>query len=213
MLDGAWFGSLEPPLRVALLSAGRRMRLGIGETLHRQGDAGLHFYGVMQGQIRITSLSREGRELFLTVLNPGHWFGEICLIDALPRAHAAGVVTLLGVSKPQFDQLGISFPSFPHHLLKLMAGRLRSAFSYIDNSVLLPLPERLARRLLLLQAEFGGDTHIPLAQEKLAQMLGSTRQRINMQLRAWQKLGLVELRYRGLMLLDRAGLAQVGRGA
>jgi CRP-like cAMP-binding protein len=77
--------------------------------------------------------------------------------------------------------------------------------SRMEESVLLPLPARLARRLIALGEDFGADLRV--SQEELAVFIGATRESVNRQLQEWKRQGLVELGRNRIRLVDRSGLA------
>ncbi|MFN9907193.1 MAG: cyclic nucleotide-binding domain-containing protein, partial [bacterium] len=84
------------------------MRLAHGQLLFRRRDPADAWYGILQGAIRIGAASAEGRELTLTYLEPGAWFGEISLFDGEPRTHdgqAQGDTVLLRVARADFEAL------------------------------------------------------------------------------------------------------------
>ena len=94
---------------------------------------------------------------------------------------------------------------------RLVCLRLRQALAWIDDVILMPLPVRLANRLLALDAQGqGADSSalLGVSQENLSFMLGVSRQSVNRQLKLWEEDGTLRVRYRGIELLNRAQLEQ-----
>jgi len=94
---------------------------------------------------------------------------------------------------------------------RLVCLRLRQALAWIDDVILMPLPVRLAHRLLTLDARAsspgeGGGTLLGVSQEDLSFMLGVSRQSVNRQLKLWEEDGTLRVRYRSIELLSRAQL-------
>src|SRR4051812_41228964 len=92
MSRNGWFGALPVDVRVQMLAQADLVRLRPGEMLFRQGDAPSGLYGLVSGTLKMSSLREDGREAILAVLEQGIWFGEISLIDDLPRTHDATAV-------------------------------------------------------------------------------------------------------------------------
>ena len=75
--QGQWFRALPDDLREGLLRAALMRTLQPGERLFSRGDPPCGLYAVVQGTMRITGVSHEGKEALLTLIEPPHWFGEI----------------------------------------------------------------------------------------------------------------------------------------
>ena len=105
---GHWFSHLPPDLQRSLLGAARLRVLTAGQYLFKRGDPPCGVYAVLEGTVRISAVSAQGKEAVLSLVETPYWFGEICLFDNLPRTHdalATGACRLLQV--PQAAMLGI----------------------------------------------------------------------------------------------------------
>ena len=105
---GSWFSKLSQPLRNAILSRAVVKRLQDGAMLSARGGPAEEWCGVAKGAVRVSSVSLSGKQVTLTYVEPGTWFGDISLFDGLPRTHdsnAHGETTLLVVRKPDFKEL------------------------------------------------------------------------------------------------------------
>lgn len=172
-----------------------------GAVIFSQGDPGDALYGVASGRIRISATAARGREVFLNIMEPGDTFGEIAVMDGLPRTAGARAMersTLIIISRTEFLQLLNAEPQLAIHLLKLLCERLRWTSELVEESAFLGGPARLAKRLLILASLHGratgiGQLELRISQAELARFLGLTRQVVNHHLSDWRKRGWVNL--------------------
>jgi CRP-like cAMP-binding protein len=216
--SGAWFSKLSPTLRNAILARASVRRLSDGDSLAARGSAAQEWCGVAHGAVRISTVSLAGKQVTLTYAEPGTWFGDIALFDGLPRTHNAdahGSTTLLVVRKPDFKQLLAEHVELYEALLRLNCRRLRLLFDQFEELNTRPLQARLARQLLLLAKSYGiaeGEEiriGLALAQEDLAQLLGASRQRVNQELKGFEREGAVRVEPARLVVLSRDQLLAI----
>jgi CRP/FNR family transcriptional regulator, cyclic AMP receptor protein len=224
MSANPWFGALPLRERRAVLAAAELVRLRPGEMLFRQGDkvaaAGGAFYGLVEGSLKISTLREDGREAILVVLEAGNWFGEISLIDRLPRTHdatALGRAELLALPRAAFDAL-MQRTAFARAICQLLAARTRSLYGMVEDVTLRSTRARIARRLLLLargDATQLADARriVPVSQEALAMMLGITRQTLSKELKALVQGGAVSQGYGRIEIASLAVLEKLGSAA
>jgi CRP/FNR family transcriptional regulator, cyclic AMP receptor protein len=212
---GPWFSRLSQPLREAILARALVRRLADGAPLAVRGSEAVEWCGVAKGAVRLSTISLAGKQVALTYCEPGTWFGDIALFDGLPRTHDAdvhGETTLLVVRKGDFRELLGRHVELYDALLRLNCRRLRLLFDLVEDLNTRPLQARLAKQLLLLARSYGvseGDEvriGLQLAQEDIAQLLGASRQRVNQELKGFERAGLVRVEPTRLIVLDRAGL-------
>jgi CRP/FNR family cyclic AMP-dependent transcriptional regulator len=214
-----WFVALPVHVREAIIEVAELKKLADGDYSHRKDHAAEGWFGIVSGAIKISSTSPEGREAVLAFLEPGNWFGEISLFDGLPRTHdgiAHGPTELLVVSPKEFHGLLDDYPELPLHFLKLQSSRLRLLFAAMDDVNMLPFDARLAKQLINLGRSYGVaeaegiriNLHLP--QEDLAQLLGTSRQRVNVLLSDWAKKKWIAVHYGHVTLIDTAALKQLG---
>jgi len=176
-------------------------------------------YGLVSGTLKMSSLREDGREAILAVLEPGIWFGEISLIDDLPRTHdatAVGPVEVLVLPRAAFDAL-MELALFARAVAQLMAGRIRLLYGIVEDATLRSTRARIARRLLLLAR---GDVtlsplkrpRVPVSQEGLAMMLGISRQTLSKELRLLADQGAIVLGYGYIEVVSEAGLGKLTLG-
>ena len=171
-----------------------------------------------RGAVRISSVSLSGKQVTLTYAEPGTWFGDIALFDGLPRTHDAdahGATTLLVVRKPDFKDLLAQHVELYDALLRLNCRRLRLMFDQFEDLNTRPLQARLAKQILLLARSYGiaqGEEiriGLALAQEDLAQLLGASRQRVNQELKGFEREGAVRVEPTRLVVLSRDKLLAI----
>ncbi|EHP38430.1 cAMP-binding protein [Cupriavidus basilensis OR16] len=176
---------------------------------------------MVAGAIRMTSSSADGKEALLAFAETPQWFGEVALFDALPRAHDAWIetdVVLLHIGQQDAVRFLEENPAHWKAVGLLMAQKLRLAFEAIESSVLMPVPVRLARRLLAIAGGYG-ERHglskrvINVQQEQLGLMLSISRQTVNQILKDFEAQGLVQRTRGSIEILDIESLrrfAEVG---
>ena len=210
--SGSWFSKLSQPLREAILSRAVVRRLADGAILGARGAEAQEWCGCALGAVRVSSVSLSGKQVTLTYVEPGTWFGDIALFDGLPRTHDAtahGETTLLVVRKADFKDLLATHVELYEALLRLNCRRLRLMFNLIEDLNSRPLGARLARQILLLVKGYGvaqgSEIRIALqlAQEDLAQLLGASRQRVNQELKGFERQGAVRVEPTRLVVLSR----------
>ncbi len=209
---GSWFSKLSHSLRSAILSRAAVRRLPDGALMSSRGAAADEWCGVAKGAVRVSSVSLAGKQVTLTYVEPGTWFGDISLFDGLPRTHdsnAHGETTLLVVRKADFKELLAQHTELYEALLRLNCRRLRLMFDAVEDLNTRPLAARLARQILLLARSYGiaqGEEiriGLQLAQEDLAQLLGASRQRVNQELKGFERDGAVRIEPTRLVVLSK----------
>ena len=210
--SGSWFSKLSQPLRQAILARASVRRLADGALLCARGTPADEWCGVARGAVRVSSVSLSGKQITLTYVEPGTWFGDISLFDGLPRTHdsnAHGETTLLVVRKADFKELLAQHTELYEALLRLNCRRLRLMFDAVEDLNTRQLAARLARQILLLARSYGiaqGEEiriGLQLAQEDLAQLLGASRQRVNQELKGFERDGAVRIEPTRLVVLSK----------
>lgn len=188
-----------------------------GEPVFLKGDPGKAMMAVLSGRVRICSNSVEGREVVLNVIGAGEVFGEIAMIDGGERtadAFAMEETELLVLSRRDFMPVLARNPDVCMKLLELLCRRLRWTSEQMEDINFLDLRSRLAKRLLYLADHHGeptaGDRNtVRISQQLLANMIGASREAVNIQLAAWKEEGVISLRRGWITILDRVRLDQI----
>jgi CRP/FNR family transcriptional regulator, cyclic AMP receptor protein len=185
-------------------------------VIFSQADPGDALFGVVTGRVRISASSASGREVFLNIMEPGDTFGEIALLDGRPRTASARAIApsdLLIIQREQFLRLLGQAPQLTDHLLRLLCARLRWVSGVAEESALLSVPARLARRLLSLGRLHGhridAGTELKVSQEEVARFLGLSRQIVNQHLQNWKAQHWVDLGRGRITILNGAALDAV----
>jgi CRP-like cAMP-binding protein len=207
---GRWFGALPDDLQARLLDAGVARGLTKGEWLFARGDAPGGLFAVVDGAIRIATTAPSGKEVLLALVEPPMWFGEVSVFDRLPRTHhaiAADASTVLQVPAPALDAILDAQPKYWREVGLLLASKLRLTFLAMEDSAVLSIPDRLARRLLMAVERYGewhdrSSRVVDLGQEELATMLSTSRQTVNHLLKNLEAKGIVRLAYRHIEIVD-----------
>jgi CRP/FNR family cyclic AMP-dependent transcriptional regulator len=164
-----------------------------------KGDPGDCLYGVLSGRVRIFSISPEGSEIMLNVMETGELFGEIAFLDGRPRtANAAAMerTDLLRIHRDHFLPYVKANPDLIMKILSLVCDRLRSTNSTIEDTAFLSFPARIAKQLLFLVDHHRGpeerDNTVSISQHDLGNMVGASRETVNKQLALWRSAGILD---------------------
>jgi CRP/FNR family transcriptional regulator, cyclic AMP receptor protein len=167
-------------------------------VIFAQGDAATDVFYMQQGTVKLSVLSRTGKEAVVAVLGQGDFFGEGCLAGQPRRiatASAMSASTALVVEKPHMLEMLHTQPALAERFLAHMLARNICVEEDLVDQLFNSSEKRLARILLLL-ARYGKPDkplRIPkLSQETLAEMVGTTRSRVNFFMNKFRDLGFIE---------------------
>jgi CRP/FNR family cyclic AMP-dependent transcriptional regulator len=190
LLRRVWlFSELEDGELAQIARVSRERACRGGEVLVRQGESSGELFTVAQGRLRVISTSPEGEEVLLSVIGPGEVFGELALLDDLPRSATVSAIEacrLLVVPRASFRPLLLQMPSLGLRLLQVMAGHVRRLSSRTEDVTNLDVRTRLAKTLLDLAERFGVPgarrtvrITMRFSQQELGRLVGATREMIN----------------------------------
>ena len=194
------FGTFQPADHEQLAGLLRRRNLKKGDVLFRKGDEGTALYIIIRGRMKITVPSKLGDEITLAILSQGDFFGEMALLDSLPRSADATAVeeTLLYVlNRSDFLSFLIHNENAVRSILYALSSRLRKTDDFLTEVCFLNISARLARRLLEMSESLihenkpGSSMELKLTQKDLASLLGTTRETINRELKILRDRGIV----------------------
>jgi len=209
VLQGIPFFAGLAPSEIGALTARLRMRrYQRNEVICRRDDPGECLYLVLTGVVKIGLASADGREVILTLLSDGDYFGELALLDGEPRS--ADAIALepseLGLlPREAFTTLVESNAEVALRLLSALSRNyIRRLTDAVHDSVFLDVPARLARVLIarIEEAPNQGDNGGPvrLTQGELAAMVGATRESVNKWLGYYERQGWLR-RERGAIVV------------
>ena len=183
------------------------------EVIFSQGDPGHDVRYVQKGAIKLSVLSHIGREAVVAMLGPGDFFGEGILAGQTVRIGTATAVMpsrVLVIDKDAMVGMLHGEPAFSDRFISYMLSRNIRIEADLVDQLFNSSEKRLARTLLLL-ARYGGATpqrKLPkISQETLADMIGTTRARVNFFMNKFRKLGLIE--YNGGLTINSSLLSVV----
>jgi len=207
-MDWALLAPLSEEDRRDVLKLTRRRRFRKGETIFHEGDPGDAMHLIDRGHVAVRVTTPRGDVATLMVYGPGAYFGELALL-AESIGRNATVVALdatetLSIHRGQFEELRQRHPSVEKVLTAVLSDQVRRLSVRLVEAHFLPVEVRLYRRLAELQVVFGGDppTTIPLTQDDLASLAGTTRPTVNRVLRAAQEAGVLKLGRSTVEIID-----------
>lgn len=194
------FAGLPPDELDALCGMASERRVERDAVVMRRGDPGNSLMVIVHGRLRVSSMSVEGREVTLRVMEAGTFLGEIALLDG--RARSADVTAmvdtlLLIVERESFLGFLLVRPEMMLRLMTILCDRLRRSSDAYQDVALSSLASRLAKLLLDLAQQHGRPVpegvriRLKLSQKELSAQVAATRERVNKQLRQWREQGVL----------------------
>jgi CRP/FNR family cyclic AMP-dependent transcriptional regulator len=189
-----------------------RVEYAAAATIFGQGDSASSIMYIETGTVRLSVISHTGKEAVVAVLDAGHFFGEGCMAGQTLRmatATAMGRCMVLGIDKPDMVRQLRANPEFAEQFLTHMLTRNIRIEEDLVDQLFNSTEKRLARTLLLL-ARYGEPevSHRALpkvSQELLAEMVGTTRSRVNFFMNKFRKLGFID--YNGALKINNSLLS------
>lgn len=186
-----------------------------GQSIFIKGDEGNSMMIVLTGRVLISAMSDDGKEITLNYIEPGGLLGEIALLDGKPRsadASAVGNCMLLCIQRAEFIPFLRQNSDVAIQLLMVLCEKLRNTSNMLENLGLLPVPARLAKLLIKLAKDEHGSINkncvvsLVLSQQKIANLIGTSRETVNRTLGQWQNDGYIYLQQKQLTLLNPQAL-------
>ncbi len=204
------FSDLAEPELVRFGEVTREREYPKNSVILFEDDPGDALYIVSSGQVKVVLIGEDGREVILSVLGDGDFFGEMSLIDDEPRsAHVIAMKDsrLLVLRREDFQSELQREPRIGLKLLRVLVQRLRRADEKIGGLVLLDVNGRVARLLLDLAEESGGPTITrKLTHHTIAQMIGSSRETVSRAMRELVDKGCISVSRREITITSPAKL-------
>lgn len=203
-------GESAAPLALPLMTSITK-RISPKQIIIQKGDPGSSLYVVVSGRVKVTAPSPDGKEFTFDFLGPGEYFGEMAVLDGTDHSAtvtAVDATVLQVIAREEFLATIERDPRAALSLVATLCGRLRRTSQMVEDMSFLAMPVRLAKQLVALAAAYGVRTSqgtrigLRLCQQELANLVGTSRESINKQLRAWQHDGLIAIRD-GLLLILR----------
>lgn len=172
-----------------------------GETLFVQGNPAKNVMYIQEGGVKITIVNETGKEAVVAILKPGDFFGEGCLAGqsiCMSTATAIAPTTVLSIEKHEMIRALHEEHEFSDRFISYMLSRNIRVEEDLVDQLFNSTEKRLARTLLLL-ARYGKEGEpekvlTKISQEMLAEMIGTTRSRVNLFMTKFKKLGFIHTR-------------------
>jgi len=172
------------------------------EELFHKGDQSGEVYVIVSGKLKALTTSAKGDDVVFSILGPGEVFGEVALLGATPRTATVTAIEdchLLVIGQRDFMSFLKTNPEVPVKLLAVLATRLKRVSELVEDTLFLNLPLRLAKKLMSLSRTFGEQTpegirvDLKLSQEEWGDLVGTTRESVNKQMRKWTDAEIVRV--------------------
>jgi CRP-like cAMP-binding protein len=197
----ALFGGLDEGDRLAVVGRMRRVQFETNQMIFSRGDSGREIYLVLEGRIRLSVLSAEGRELSFAHAGPGELFGEIATLDGGERtagATAIGAVSAMILPQKALNDLIDNNPKVARAAIRFLCQRLRDTDQKLEAIALHRIEVRLAR-LMLSALKLQGDVaktgearlDLGLSQSEVGLLIGASRPKVNLALTALEDMGAI----------------------
>jgi len=195
-----------------LLERARRRRFDAGEVVFHAGDPADTLHLILSGRFAARVTTEFGDIATLNVLGPGDFFGELALLS--PRApRSATIVALekgetLSVHELDFGRLRTERPETADVLIAILAAQVRRLSMHLAEALYVPADTRVRRRLLEMTEIYGEgeEVTVPLTQEELASLAGTSRATVNRVLREEEEFGTLRLSRGRSTVTDAVGL-------
>ena len=196
------FGALDEPDLRAIADEMREANFSSSQVIFARGDEGREIYLVVNGRVRLSVLTAEGRELSFAHAEEGQIFGEIAVLDGGERtadATAVTKVTAFTLSKPALKKLIDTRPELRESVVNFLCARLREADQQLEGIALYPIEIRLARFFLATARQKDDDEfaetvvlNLPISQSELALLIGASRPKVNAALALLEDQGAIK---------------------
>jgi CRP-like cAMP-binding protein len=205
---------LEEPVRREVLAVAGWRRFDRGVVLFHEGEAGGSLYVLMRGRVAIRVTTPDGDTATLNVIGPGAAFGELSLLDPATirtaTVQAIEPVQTLVLQRADFERLRHSHPSVERLLVEYLAAQVRRLSERLTEALCLEARTRVLRRLLDLDAVFDSGP-VPVTQEEISTMAGTTRPTVNRVMQDLAETGIIELGRGRFIVTDSTALARAAR--
>jgi CRP/FNR family cyclic AMP-dependent transcriptional regulator len=210
--DPHLFEALSREEAKRVLAQARRRSFSRGEVVFHEGDPGDSLHIIEKGHFAVKVSTPYGDVATLAVLPPGEFFGEMALIG--PASRTATVISMeqgetLSLRRNQFEELRSDYPEVTEVLLSILSYKVRRYTEQLLEALYVPAEVRVIRRLLEVADVYdrqGEEWVVPLSQEDLAGLAGTSRATVNHVLRKEERRGTVSLKRAQTTILDRGAL-------
>jgi CRP-like cAMP-binding protein len=213
-MDWQILSGVPEDVRRRVLGTARLRRFARNEVVFHEGDPADTFHLIQKGRVAVKVSTPVGDTAMLAVLGRGDFFGELSLLGAHVRT--ASVVALeqsetLAIHRDAFDEIRAEHPSVQGFLVEVLGEQVRRLSRQVMDALFVPADKRVVKRLAGLVRAYGdgdgdGAVEIPLTQDDLATLAGTSRATVNRVLRDQEKKGTVKIGRMRVTVLDPSAL-------
>jgi CRP-like cAMP-binding protein len=202
--------------RDALVTQARRRKFGRGEVIFHEGDPADTVHLVVSGHVFVRITTPQGDVATIRVIGPSGHFGEMALVSGAPRlatVRAVESAETLVITADGFAALRQRNRDVDRALTEMMTAEVGRLSRQLVESLYVPVPKRIRRRLLELDDMYSGESQrlLPFTQEDVAGLAGTTRPTANKELMSLQDAGLITVGRGRIEVTDRPGLERRAR--
>ena len=212
------FAHLEPEQLQSLNDKLRPRRYQRGEVIFHEDDAGDRLHIIVEGNVKLSVSSEDGREKTVALFKPGECLGEMDLLDGSTRsatATAMDAVETLGLMRDDFMDVVAKNPQVAADINRLLTRQLRNVNQMLADAAFLDVPTRVAKQLLTLASGDTGDVNpagpqvVPLGHYELASLVGAGRETVSRALNSYRRMGILTTFHRRIVINDSKGLERM----
>jgi CRP-like cAMP-binding protein len=208
---------LDDDQRAEFTKQARRRTFTRNEVLFHDGDPGDTLHVVVKGHLAVRITTPQGQTAAVRILGPGDHFGELAVLA--PSTRTGSVVALdaaetLSLHRDALEELLTRVPAMQHVLMQALVAEVRRLAAALVDALYVPVDQRVWRRLQELAGMYGvnGDpVVVPLTQDHLSELVGTTRSTVNRVLRVAESNGAIRLARGRIEILDSEALDRLAR--
>ena len=189
-----------------------------GEVIFHEDDPADRMHIIVDGRVKISIATEDGRERDIALFQSGDCFGEMALLDGSNRSATATAVdateTMVLFRQGFLDFLGEN-PELAADVNTMLVQRLRNVNQMLGDMVFLDVPTRVAKQLLALAETYAEDAKpgdqivVPLGQDELARLVDASRETVSRALNSYRRLGMLDTSHRRITITDLARLERM----
>jgi len=185
------------------------------QVVYLPGDRAQAVFFLAQGRVKISKVTRDGKELTLAYRSSGDFFGEPCLLEGGPReemAEAMEATTAVEIDRETLDRVLQGDGAAAYRFARALIARRKDLESRVEQLIFKDVGAKLAELLLNLGEEHGIEDQrgvvvgLKITHQEMANLIGSTRETVSLTLSQFKRKGLIQSEGRKVILADREGL-------
>ena len=185
------------------------------QVIYLPGDRAQGVFFLAQGRVKISKVTRDGKELTLAYRTASDFFGEPCLMEGGPReemAEAMEATLAVEVDRETLDQVLATSGQAAYWFTRALIARRKDLESRVEQLIFKDVGSKLAELLLRLGSEHGIENKrglvlgVKITHQEMANLIGSTRETVSLTLSQFKRKGLIQTEGRKVILADREGL-------